>query len=81
MSISLGFLSSRRAEEPAPCFFFLQAAPAPRSQKHPATTGSGSGSNILPVIIELHEPVPGLDQDVPENNSNNNLSIDNHHFM
>ena len=50
-----GFLSSRRAEEPANFYrlrlltFFFQAAPAPapRSQKHPAPTGSGCGSPAL----------------------------------
>ena len=63
-TISLCFLSSRRAEEPAkflaapaPDFFskrlqlrllvFFQAAPAPRSQKHPAPTGSPALENTI----------------------------------
>ena len=40
---------------PAPCFFF-QAAPAPRSQKHPAPTGSGSGSPALVSLVNKSDP-------------------------
>ena len=36
----------------APTPVFFQAAPAPRSQKHPAPTGSGSGSPALALFSE-----------------------------